>query len=87
MTDAWEQYHDLQKRFIREWSVRPDLDVVAVAHERHIELHGERHNVCTVREYIAVLQSACDFIEDSNPQWAMYQVPFVPPYEYEVIDD
>lgn len=36
--DAWKQMHDLQKRFTKEWEIRYDLEVTALAHRRCVRL-------------------------------------------------
>lgn len=68
--DAWKQLHDLEEKYTRVWEFRPDLDVVAVGTERCVVLNGVPHNVGTVREYVAVLVEACDFVDKANPTWA-----------------
>lgn len=69
--DAWEQLHDLQEEFIRDWfDFRDDLEVVADALDRCVRLNSVQHNVTTVREYIEILTEACDFVDSANPRWA-----------------
>lgn len=68
--DAWEQLDDLRHKYGMEWNFRDDLFVFADGCERHIMLNNHQHNVCTVREYIAILEEACDFVEQVNPKWS-----------------
>ena len=68
--DAWRQLHDLLEKYTKEWDFRPDLEVVADATGRCIRLGDVSHNVDTIREYVAILGEACDFVEQANPEWA-----------------
>lgn len=74
--DAWEQLYELQERYTRIYETladgyeRRDLIVRADALERCVWVHGEGHNVKTIRQYIDVLEQACVFVEDANPTWA-----------------
>ena len=81
--DAWKQLHKLLEKFTRNWEVRKDIEVVARACDRGVELilwdhAGERacqlstgkRNVSTMRELAAALTAACDFVDASNPIWA-----------------
>jgi hypothetical protein len=84
--DAWKQYYDLLKTFTRRTEVRSDIEVIAHATDRSVELilwderkndlsftkyktTGKR-NVATLRELAKALNDACDFVEESNPEWA-----------------
>ena len=75
--DAWEKMcvletkiEDLIEKYKRTWEMRSDLDVIADGCGRHVLLNGSQHNVSTIRELIVVLNDACDFVENVNPQWA-----------------
>jgi hypothetical protein len=70
MEDAWKQYFDLQKRYMREWQFRDDLVVFADGLNRGVKINGEQHNVGTIQAFIACLQAACAFVEDANPDWS-----------------
>jgi hypothetical protein len=82
--DAWKQEHDLHEKFTKEWDVRPDLSVVALACDRTVRFdlrysddgplkmgrwHSTQRNVGTMRELANALLDACDFVEASNPKW------------------
>lgn len=82
-SDAWQQLHDLQEKFIMEWEVRSDMDVVADGLERSITINGERHNVGTIRDYIAVLSLACDKVNEWNPEWAGHGTILADPVNYQ----
>jgi len=81
--DAWKQLHDLQEKFIMEWEVRSDMDVVADGLERSITINGERHNVGTVRDYIAVLTLACNKVDEWNHEWASHGTNIADPINYQ----
>ena len=68
--DAWLQLAELEEKYTKVWEFRPDLDIVAAGADRCVLLNGVPHNVQTVREYMAVLEKACAFVEKVNPAWA-----------------
>lgn len=70
--DAYQQLIAIQQKFIKNWKTRPDLEVTALAHERGIKVYttDRRHNVSTMREFAQSILEACDFVEESNPDWA-----------------
>lgn len=78
--DAWAQQAALTKRYTRTYERladglhRPELTVVADGLVRGVFLHGERHNVRTIRQYVDVLVQACAFVEEANPKWAEWAV-------------
>ena len=83
--DAWKLQDDLRRQFIKDWDFRSDLYVTADGLERRIKIDNVEHNVCTIREFIAVLGAACDFVESSNPGWASHVTRNTsPPSAFEV---
>lgn len=89
MKDAWKQFQELLEKYTMRLKVRKDIEVVARATDRGVELilwssthegmmtkrsyqtTGPR-NVVTMRELADALNAACDFVEDSNPEWAKH---------------
>ncbi len=82
--DAWKKYCDLCDEYSTYTEVRPDIHVRAIAYNRGVELivfdgviplnrsfqsTGKR-NISTMRELAKALNDACDFVEESNPEWA-----------------
>jgi hypothetical protein len=82
--DAWNQYYHLVESFTKEFALpgilpgteRVDIAIVARAHERGVQLLADdnfvnnTHNVDTMRNIAKVLNEACDFVEEMNPEWA-----------------
>ncbi len=85
--DAWEQLATLVNRFTTRTQVREDIEVVARATERGVELilwdlpkkpfglktdysTTHKRNVSTMRELAQAIIDACDFVDESNPEWA-----------------
>lgn len=81
--DAWRQAHELHQRFTTKVDVRADLRVMAHACDRTVSFglgyertdfggwrfHTTKRNVGTMRELANALLDACDFVEESNPEW------------------
>lgn len=86
--DAWKQYYDLLNRFTQAYEVRTDIEVIAKAWDRSVEVilwdeqKGElvprkfkstgNRNISTMRELAACLNAACDFVEEMNPEWGSH---------------
>jgi hypothetical protein len=101
LKDAWKQKNDLLAKYTKEWKVRSDLVVTAIAWDRGVRLEvgrfdspkldpsrrdgkplvGPRNyaitnrNVTTMRELAQALMDACDFVVESNPEWASKNPP------------
>jgi hypothetical protein len=97
LKDAWKQKDDLIKKYTKEWQVRPDLLVTALAWDRGVQLEVGKfespklsprgkpyrrpnyaitnRNVTTMRELAQALLDACDFVIESNPEWASKSGP------------
>lgn len=89
--DAWLQHDELLNKYTMEWEVRDDLHVVALACDRTVRFdlrhappkdewgmgswYSTQRNVGTMRELAAAIIEACDFVDASNPQWAMKAGP------------
>lgn len=67
--DAWERQRDLDEEYIVNFELRSDLRISAQAHHRTVKINGVQHNVATIREYIELLEEACDWVEGYNPEW------------------
>jgi hypothetical protein len=82
--DAWLQSFELRQKYTKEIEVRKDLQVYGLGTERTVRLalgypldHDPimrfktiDRNVATMRELAHALLEACDFVEQSNPEWA-----------------
>ncbi len=95
LNDAWKQKFDLLEKYTKEWEVRSDLAVTALACDRGVMLEvghfdspklkgkpvGPRNyavtnrNVTTMRELAQALLDACDFVDESNPEWTSKSGP------------
>jgi len=67
--DAWEELRELERKYCLNFNFRSDLRISAQAHRRTILINNTQHNVATIREYIKLLEEACDWVEDKNPDW------------------
>lgn len=89
--DAWHQHYALVGKYTKEWEVRKDIKVLALACDRSIRFtlvehdytkdgsgrerwHSTQRGVQTMRQLAHVLLAACDFVEESNPEWARHSV-------------